>query len=132
MIKTCETCGKEYEAKNQQQKYCNTFTCGPAARKRHHRWRILERDGFRCIYCGSTPWDDGIKLHLDHVIALASGGDSVAGNIVASCKSCNLSKNIRPLREVAADLILKEVRRRNEVCNIPDQMPAGEGQYLKH
>ena len=131
MEKICVTCRKKYKAKSEHQRYCNTFTCGPTALKQRHRWRILERDGFRCIYCGATPWDDNAKLHLDHIVPLVDDGKSTASNIVTSCKSCNISKNKRPIRKETREVILKEVGRRNVNSNIPGEMPAGDGQYLK-
>lgn len=60
------------------------------------RFAVLERDGFRCRYCGRTPPD--INLHVDHVIAVANGGDDDFGNLVASCADCNLGKSTSTLR----------------------------------
>lgn len=54
------------------------------------RIRILERDGFRCVYCGQTA--DDAPLHVDHVIPLYEGGRTVASNLVTACQSCNLGK----------------------------------------
>ena len=50
---------------------------------------IYERDGHCCHYCGkpASKW-----FGLDHVIALANGGDNTVENIVLSCHSCNASK----------------------------------------
>ncbi|MFI5038151.1 MAG: HNH endonuclease, partial [Solirubrobacterales bacterium] len=31
------------------------------------RFRVLERDGFRCRYCGRTASEPGVVLHVDHV-----------------------------------------------------------------
>jgi len=61
------------------------------------RFRILERDGFRCRYCGHGPPE--AKLHVDHVVALAHGGVDDDKNLVTACEECNLGKGARPLRD---------------------------------
>lgn len=50
--------------------------------------RVLERDGGRCVMCGSS---DGI--HFDHIIPVAKGGDNTEQNIQLLCKECNLHKS---------------------------------------
>ncbi len=58
------------------------------------RFTILNRDGFRCQYCGVTP-QDGARLHVDHVISLNDGGSDDDSNLVTACTDCNLGKNSR-------------------------------------
>jgi 5-methylcytosine-specific restriction endonuclease McrA len=54
------------------------------------RWRILERDGYRCVYCGvEFP---AAELTLDHVEPRMRGGDSSPGNLVTCCRECNREK----------------------------------------
>lgn len=56
------------------------------------RFRILQRDGFRCRYCGrSSP--DGAVLHVDHVIPFSAGGPTTEDNLMTSCEQCNLGKS---------------------------------------
>jgi 5-methylcytosine-specific restriction endonuclease McrA len=55
---------------------------------------VYELYGHRCIYCGATE-----DLTLDHVIPLAAGGAHSEDNLVVACRSCNASKNARPLEE---------------------------------
>ncbi len=62
------------------------------------RFEILRRDGFRCFYCGSDP-QDGVKLHVDHIIAKSKGGSDLAENLITACYDCNIGK--RDSREVA-------------------------------
>jgi hypothetical protein len=85
------------------------------------RWRILERDGFRCIYCGARAPD--VTLHVDHKIPRAQGGSDEDENLATSCLPCNLGKRDKlapaavelgalaghrlKLREVAADARLQ-------------------------
>jgi len=56
------------------------------------RWNVLERDNFKCVYCGYGT-DDGVKLHVDHVIPESIGGGSDMDNLVTSCIDCNLGKS---------------------------------------
>lgn len=37
------------------------------------RFQVLQRDGFRCRYCGRSA-QDGAVLHVDHVVPVALGG----------------------------------------------------------
>ena len=57
------------------------------------RFKVLKRDGFRCVYCGGTP-DRGYELHVDHVIP---GGPATEDNLVTACWECNLGKSDKPL-----------------------------------
>lgn len=59
------------------------------------RFEVLKRDGFRCRYCGVTP--ERSVLHVDHVVAIANGGNNSMANLVASCQSCNSGKSAVPI-----------------------------------
>jgi hypothetical protein len=56
------------------------------------RFRVLQRDGFRCQYCGRSA-RDGAILHLDHVVPVAAGGPTSEGNLITSCETCNFGKS---------------------------------------
>lgn len=57
------------------------------------RFRILVRDGFRCMSCGATPLATvGVELHVDHVLPWSLGGETVDENLQTKCKQCNLGK----------------------------------------
>ena len=58
------------------------------------RQRILQRDRYRCVYCGATPLPS--ELTLDHVEPRVKGGDQSDGNLVACCKECNALKAGKP------------------------------------
>ena len=60
------------------------------------RRALFARDGWRCMYCGTTA----SKLTLDHVVPRSRGGDSVWENVVTSCAPCNLRKGDRLVEEV--------------------------------
>lgn len=54
------------------------------------RNEIFERDGFRCVYCGTSfPAEE---LTLDHVQPRVRGGDRSEGNLVTACMACNTKK----------------------------------------
>lgn len=66
------------------------------------RWAIFARDGFRCRYCGLQAGQDGIELHVDHVISLADGGDNRMDNLVSACQACNGGKGAKSLASAPA------------------------------
>jgi HNH endonuclease len=57
------------------------------------RFRVLQRDNFRCVYCGRSS-REGVTLHLDHLVPVAAGGPTDEGNLVTACQDCNLGKSI--------------------------------------
>lgn len=59
------------------------------------RFEVFKRDGFACQYCGATP--PGALLHVDHIVAVANGGDNSADNLITACQPCNLGKGAVPL-----------------------------------
>jgi 5-methylcytosine-specific restriction endonuclease McrA len=56
------------------------------------RFAVLQRDGFRCQYCGGTP-QDGYVLHVDHRIPRSKGGSTTMDNLVTACFLCNVGKS---------------------------------------
>ena len=59
------------------------------------RFKVLQRDGFRCQYCGRTAREDGVVLHADHVVPVVAGGETNEGNLLTACAACNLGKATR-------------------------------------
>lgn len=58
------------------------------------RYRILKRDGFRCVLCGRSPATTlGIELQIDHIVPVSRGGDNSLGNLRTTCADCNLGKS---------------------------------------
>lgn len=55
---------------------------------------MLEKQGYRCVYCGRGP-GDGVVLQVDHAVPVARGGENDDENLVASCVDCNLGKRDR-------------------------------------
>lgn len=54
------------------------------------RFSILERDGFRCQYCGATPKNGA--LEVDHIIPVSDGGSDEPDNLITACEPCNKGK----------------------------------------
>ena len=51
------------------------------------REAVFERDGNRCLKCGSSN-----DLSIDHIVPLSKGGDNDTNNLQTLCKTCNSSK----------------------------------------
>ena len=104
-------CGVDFETKIPQKKYCSDKCKSENDKLRYEkentnyyrlRFQILERDGFRCQYCGLTA-KDGIKLQIDHINPKSNGGKLEPNNLTTSCEICNLGKS---------DVILKQHKKR--------------------
>lgn len=78
-IKEKET--REYQIREERSKMTNSL-----------RYDILKRDGYKCQICGSTA-QDGVKLHIDHIIPVSKGGRTVKSNLRTLCDRCNLGKS---------------------------------------
>ena len=65
------------------------------------RWRVLNRDRFRCMSCGASPATGGPPLHVDHIVAWSLGGDTVIENLQTLCASCNLGKSDLPVTDAS-------------------------------
>lgn len=115
----CIVCGNEFTRRRKNQQHCSD-KCKDIIDIENNKvgeFIILNRDNFTCVYCGRSPVEDGIKLHLDHVIPISKGGESNAANLVTSCHNCNLEKGNRIIN---SDKILQTIKIRNKKNNIPD------------
>lgn len=63
------------------------------------RFRIFNRDGFRCRYCGTTSAH--AALVVDHVIPVKKGGTNDDANLLTSCQPCNAGKAARSIENPA-------------------------------
>ena len=73
-----------------------------------NRQNLLERDDFRCQYCGKNfPVKE---LNMDHVVPRDRGGRTSWENVVISCIKCNSKKSNRSPKEAGMRL-LKEPKR---------------------
>lgn len=55
------------------------------------RYEVIRRDGHRCRCCGASV-STGAILHVDHIIAVALGGQTTASNLQTLCSACNQGK----------------------------------------
>lgn len=65
------------------------------------RRQVLQRDGFRCRYCGSKKR----PLHMDHILPWSRGGSDRADNLVTACQRCNCRKRDRTPEEAGMRLL---------------------------
>ena len=49
---------------------------------------IFNRDGWKCVYCGSEQQ----PFEADHVLPISRGGLTTEENLVCACLPCNRSK----------------------------------------
>jgi hypothetical protein len=87
-------------------------------RIRVNRHRIMKRDNYSCVYCGSKK-----DLTIDHVIPKSKGGQNTWNNLVTCCSPCNLKKGDKSLNEINMRMIKKPT----EPTIFSDSM----GQYLQ-
>jgi 5-methylcytosine-specific restriction endonuclease McrA len=66
-----------------------------AVQRKISRRALFARDGWRCVYCGSSSG----RLTLDHVVPRSKGGESIWENVVTACAPCNLRKGDRMLED---------------------------------
>jgi 5-methylcytosine-specific restriction endonuclease McrA len=59
----------------------------PRRPSRSLRDAIFARDGYRCAYCGAAD-----ELTTDHVLAWSRRGETLPGNLVCCCLTCNETK----------------------------------------
>ena len=60
--------------------------------------RILERDQYRCQYCGldgQASFENALAMSVDFVVPRARKGKKDPGNLVACCRACNMIKGRR-------------------------------------
>src|SRR5262249_19878423 len=60
--------------------------------------KILERDKYRCQYCGLdglSSFENSLVMSVDFIVPRASKGKKDAHNLVAACRPCNLLKGRR-------------------------------------
>lgn len=85
----------------------------PASRRT--RFKVLERDGYRCRYCGRSA--DDIAIDVDHIVPVRLGGTDDLDNLVAACVDCNAGKSAHELRangQTDARAMQREKRRGEE------------------
>lgn len=101
----CENCNKVFETTIRNKKYCSKSCALKVEYKQRNtglrpseRFSILERDGFRCHYCGKSPHIHAIVLVVDHIVPISNGLENdVMENLIASCEECNVGKGYKSI-----------------------------------
>jgi 5-methylcytosine-specific restriction endonuclease McrA len=60
--------------------------------------RVLERDKYRCRYCGldgTASFENALIMSVDFVVPRAHKGRKDSSNLVACCRPCNMIKGRR-------------------------------------
>jgi 5-methylcytosine-specific restriction protein A len=86
----CDICFAKRQAFNPRVR-AKTATRGYNSEWNRVRLTILDRDRWSCTYCGKHL--EGADATVDHIVALANGGDRTdPSNLTSSCRSCNSRK----------------------------------------
>jgi len=59
------------------------------------RRSVIERANNRCEYCRISQFGQVATFHIDHVIPIVAGGETIAENLALACVSCSLRKGAR-------------------------------------
>lgn len=68
---------------------------------RENRFKVYERDGYKCCYCEKQL--TRFTVTLDHVKPIVGGGDNSFDNLVTACLNCNSRKHQRPVGDFLAE-----------------------------
>ena len=56
---------------------------------------VIQRADNRCEYCGISQIGQVATFHIDHIVPVVAGGDTIAENLALACVSCSLRKGAR-------------------------------------
>jgi 5-methylcytosine-specific restriction endonuclease McrA len=85
----------------------------------------------RCVQCGRTPAEDGIKLHVDHIVPQNWGGTDDPENLQALCSECNEGKkNLYSSFNEHADKIRQAMNHDEPHKRIGELLKAFDGQSV--
>lgn len=89
--------------------------------KQRGHFLILDRDEFRCVYCGASPTDTlPAIMTVDHILPVRDGGSDRADNLVACCLNCNSQKQDRLFSDETLSRYVALAKKRNAGAGIPD------------
>lgn len=58
---------------------------------------VINRAQNRCEYCGLSQNGQAATFHIDHILPVSSGGETVAENLALACVGCSLHKSARTI-----------------------------------
>jgi 5-methylcytosine-specific restriction endonuclease McrA len=109
--------------------------------RRGARWSrrgVLQRDGYRCIYCGiqaGRSQRGGVltktDFTVDHIIPRSRGGQNTWGNTACACPVCNHRKGNRTPHEAGMTLCWEPKTPRVGYLVASGQIPAAWRIYLE-
>jgi len=119
-VRQCPVCGEYFIPNTESHTYCSHKCSKKHVKDKSIKIRfiILERDNFRCIYCGKSSIEDAKELQIDHIIPVSAGGSSRADNLVTACIACNQMKEAKILNNHNLNRVQDEVKKRNKACGI--------------
>lgn len=53
---------------------------------------VAKRANFRCEYCRVQAEDSFFPFHIDHIVSLKHGGQTIDENLAYACQICNWNK----------------------------------------
>ena len=56
---------------------------------------VIQQANHRCEYCGLSQSGQVATFHIDHIIPVVAGGETIAANLALACVSCSLRKGAR-------------------------------------
>ncbi len=56
---------------------------------------VIQRADNRCEYCKISQIGQVATFHIDHIVPVVAGGETVAENLALACVSCSLRKGAR-------------------------------------
>ncbi|MBE9127341.1 MULTISPECIES: HNH endonuclease [unclassified Coleofasciculus] len=56
---------------------------------------VIQRADNRCEYCGISQIGQVATFHIDHIIPVVAGGETISENLALACVSCSLRKGAR-------------------------------------
>ena len=95
--------------------------------------RILERDHYRCRYCGLdglSSFNNALAMSVDFVVPRARKGKKDPANLVACCRACNMIKG-RAVYANLEDAKAKVLQRREELRKAWETRSAQTGKTAK-
>ena len=125
--KKCVCCGKEFNTSRSYQIFCHKkcatkhyeaqYKAHPQKRSTTFtrlRFKVLERDNFRCQYCGAGP-SEKTSLVVDHITPKSKGGTNGMANLITACHHCNGGKSDILLSQKAEKIIRRRIRHGKEM-----------------
>jgi 5-methylcytosine-specific restriction endonuclease McrA len=104
-----------------------------------HRLGVLQRDGYRCIYCGIHVGErqDGRTLThkaftVDHIVPKSKGGHNTWGNTACACGKCNSRKGARTPHEAGLKLLWEPKTPRVNYLIASGDLPDAWKVYLEY